>query len=333
MSWRHTLATEASGVLELVNTGAHLVYRWGLARVERAAVPVVSVGNIACGGTGKTPLVAAIAGRLAELGARPAILTRGYRRRDPRPRLVRGTPAPPWQEIGDEPALLARLLPGVAIVVDADRVRGAAAAVGEAGATHLVLDDGFQHWRLARDLDVVTHAADDPLCERRPRRERPRALARADLALAVGADRDALAEARPLVCAHAPGLPLVGCALRATAVTLAGERHGPDWLRGRRVLPFAAIAAPWRFFDTIAGLGGTFDESFSFPDHHACTAAELAAVLRRAGELGALPVTTAKDAVKLADDQLERVAWLAVELEPLPGALLALLEPLLRATR
>jgi tetraacyldisaccharide 4'-kinase len=312
--------------VEWVNAVARGLYASGILRTHRAAVPVVSVGNLAMGGTGKTPLVAAIARFLAGHGTRPAILTRGYRRRDSRPRLVApGAPPPAWDEIGDEPALLTRLLPDVPIVVDADRVRGAAAAVRAAGAGVLVLDDAFQHWRLARDLDVVVLDATDPLCAHRPRRERPGALARADLAVAVNADRDAVAAALPLLSAHAPGLPLVALRLLPTEVALGGERHPVEWLRGRRVLPFAAIAAPERFFAAVGALGAEYTEAYSFPDHHAPTRAELDSLLARAAALGALPIATGKDAVKLPPADLARIAWLAVELEPPHGALEELL--------
>jgi tetraacyldisaccharide 4'-kinase len=320
----------ASRVVEWVNLAARGLYAGGVLRTHRATAPVISVGNLAMGGTGKTPLVAAIARFLHEHGAQPAILTRGYRRRDPRPRLVLpGSPAPAWEEIGDEPALLARLLPDVPITVDADRVRGAATAVREAGATHLVLDDGFQHWRLARDLDIVVVDAGDPLCERRPRRERPGALARADVAVTVNADRETVAAALPLISAHAPGLPLFALRLRPTEVVLGDERRPAESLRGRRVVPFAAIAAPERFFATLEALGADIAEAYSFPDHHAFARADLDTILARALELEALPIATAKDAVKLAGADLARIAWLAVELEPpsvaLAGSLLRLL--------
>ena len=313
---------QASRGLEWVNTVARGLYASGALRTHRAAVPVISVGNLAMGGTGKTPLVAAIARFLREQGARPAILTRGYRRRDPRPHLVLpGGPAPPWEEIGDEPALLARMLPDVAIAVDADRVRGAATAVGKAGATHLVLDDGFQHWRLGRDLDIVVVDAGDPLSERRLRREPPGALARADVAVAIDAEHDALAAAVPTICAHAPGLRLVGLRLRSSAVVLGEERRPVEWLRGRRVVPFAGIAAPERFFASLEALGADIAEAYSFPDHHECSRRELEVLLQRAGELDAIPIATAKDAVKLGAADLARIAWLAVELEPPRGAL------------
>jgi tetraacyldisaccharide 4'-kinase len=320
---------KAGRALEWVNLAARGLYTSGVLRTHRAAAPVVSVGNIALGGTGKTPLVAAIARFLHEHGARPAVLTRGYRRRDARPRLVVNEPGVAWQEVGDEPTLLARLLPDVPIVVDADRVRGAATALRETAATHLVLDDGFQHWRVARNLDIVTVDAEDPLCTRRLRREGPGALARAEVAVAINASREALAAARPLLCAHAPGLRLVDCRLRASAVILGGEQMPIAWVQGRRVLAFAGIAAPWRFFDTLESLGADVVEASSFPDHHVCSADEIVALARRAGELDAIPIATAKDAVKLAAADLERVAWLAVELEPPTGVLADLLQSLL----
>ena len=325
---QNPVVLRASRVVEWVSMAARGLYASGVLRTHRAAVPVISVGNIAMGGTGKTPLVAAIARFLREQGARPAILTRGYRRRDPRPRLVRGGPPPSWEEIGDEPALLAHMLPDVAIAVDADRVRGAATAVGEAGATHLVLDDGFQHWRLARDLDIVVVDAGDPLSERRPRRESPGALARADVAVAIDADHDALAAAVPTICAHAPGLRLVGLRLRPSAVVLGEERRPVEWLRGRRVVPFAGIAAPERFFATVEALGADIAEAYSFPDHHECSRRELDVLLQRAGELDALPIAIAKDAIKLGAADLARIAWLAVELETLSGALAELVSAL-----
>jgi tetraacyldisaccharide 4'-kinase len=320
---------QVSRTVEWVNLAARGLYASGLLTVHRAGVPVISVGNIAMGGTGKTPLVAALAQALLARGARPAVLTRGYRRRDARPRLVVNEPGVAWQEVGDEPALLARLLPAVPIVVDADRVRGGATALREAAATHLILDDGFQHWRLARDLDIVVVDAGDPLCDRRLRRERPASLARADVAVAVNPSPETLAPARAAICAHAPGLRLLDCRLRPAAVRLGGECRPIEWLQGRRVLAFAGIAAPWRFFDTLAALGADVVDAYSFPDHHACSRRELESLSASARALDAMLIATEKDAVKLAAADLERIAWLAVELEPPPAALDELLRPLL----
>jgi tetraacyldisaccharide 4'-kinase len=322
----------ASRVLEVVNGAVRRLFESGVLTIHRAAVPVISVGNIAMGGTGKTPLVAALATALLHRGARPAILTRGYRRRSRQPRLVVGEPQARWEEIGDEPAVLARALPEVPIVIDADRVRGAATAVARTGATHLVLDDGFQHWRLARDLDVVALDPLDPLCERRPRREHPRALAAADAAVLIDASPESLAAAVARIAAVAPALRVVACRLRPTGVARGARRDPVDWLRGRRLLPFAGIANPRRFLATLAGLGGEIVEPRAFPDHHVYLPAEIADLLARASSLGATPITTAKDAVKVHDAALERIAWLSVELEAEEGDLAALLRPLLPAS-
>jgi tetraacyldisaccharide 4'-kinase len=318
-----------SRALELVNGAARALYARGILPARHAAVPVISVGNIAMGGTGKTPLVAALATALRRHGARPAILTRGYRRRDSTPRLVVHNPGAGWEEIGDEPAVLARALPEVPIVVDADRVRGAAVAVAQGGATHIILDDGFQHWRLVRDLDIVTVDPRDPLCERRLRREHPRALAGADAAVVIDAAPGALDAVRALVATVAPSLRLFPCRLQPSAAVVGADRHDAPWLRGRRALAFAGIANPRRFAATLAGLGAEVVETRSFPDHHVYAEAEIAEILDRARALAAVAVTTEKDAVKIAAPALARIAVLAVELVPEGGDLLDLLAPLL----
>ncbi len=322
----------ASRGLEVVNGVARALYARGVLTVHRAGVPMISVGNIAMGGTGKTPLVAALAAALLRSGARPAVLTRGYGRRASRPRVVLHQPSAAWEEIGDEPALLARALPDVPIVVDADRVRGAATAIAQTRATHLILDDGYQHWRLARDLDVVTLDSEDPPCDRRMRREHPRALANAHVAVVIDACPSALAAARALLTTYAPAMPLFPCRLRATGVAVGDDRKDVAWLRGRKVLAFAGIAAPQRFAATLAALGAEVVELMAFPDHHVYRQGEMASLLGRADALGLTPITTAKDAVKLEPPDAGKVAWLAVELVPDGGDFLDLLSPVLQGS-
>jgi tetraacyldisaccharide 4'-kinase len=307
--------------LELVNAAARALYASGLLEVRRAGVPVVSVGNIVLGGSGKTPLVAALVETLAAAGARPAIVSRGYGRRERRPALA--TAAASWEQVGDEPALLARLLPGVPVVVDADRARGAATAVG-LGATHLVLDDAFQHWRLARDLDVVALDAADPLARRAARREHPRALARARSIVLMGEEpRDAdLASLTRL----APRARFFICRVAPRAVRLGETAHRPDWLAGRRVHAAAGIAAPQRFFAGLRSLGCELRRAVEFPDHHPWRSDELQEILATARGDGALVVTTGKDAVKLPRALATEVAWLDIRLEGDFRAILAGLE-------
>lgn len=306
----------ASWPLERVNAAAHWLFASGLRRPERAGVPVISVGNIAAGGTGKTPMVSAIARELCSAGHRPAILSRGYRRTESRPVLSAPGELPDWKEVGDEPALLARLVPGAAISIDADRPAGARRAVVELAATVLVLDDGFQHWRLARDLDIVVVDGGDPLCASGLRREHPSALARAGAVVIMGgAFEPAAAAIRPWT----GPVPIFGAQIRPTAVHVAGRCEPATALEGRRVLAAAGVAAPERFFATLAALGAEVVETRTYPDHHPLDRAEIGSLLHAAESRGALPVVTAKDAVKLPVEALEVVAWLEVEARVVTG--------------
>ena len=317
-------------IVEGINAIAHAAYRHGLRKVHRAAVPVISVGNIAFGGTGKTPLVAALARSLLAAGARPAILTRGYHRRDKAPVMVLGARDASWEHVGDEPAFLARALPEVPIVVDPDRVLGAATAVREAGATHLILDDGFQHWRLARDLDVVVVEASDPFGARKPRREHPNALARADaIVLSRAANLTEARAAMAVLGAYAPNALFLATALAARAVFRAGERQPPEALKGVSVVAMAGIAAPEGFVNTLGDIGARVVEMRFFPDHHRYTRMEVELVIGEAEAGGALVATTGKDAVKLPPDLLARVAWVDVDAVPVMGSFEELLAPVL----
>ncbi len=318
-------------VVEGVNALAHAAYRRGLRRVHGAGVPVISVGNIAFGGTGKTPLVAALARTLLAAGARPAVLTRGYRRRERAPVVVRGAAGATWERVGDEPALLARALPEVPIVVDRDRVRGAATAVRETGASHLILDDGFQHWRLARDLDIVVVEARDPFGAAAPRREHPDALARADaVVLSRAANMTEVRAAMAVLGAYAPEAMFLATGLAARAVFRGEERRPPDDLAGVRVIAMAGIASPEGFVNTLGDIGANVVEMRFFPDHHAYTRREVEGVVAEAAAAGAVVATTGKDAVKLPADLLARVAWVDVEAVPVMGSFEELLAPVLR---
>jgi tetraacyldisaccharide 4'-kinase len=317
-------------LLEAVNAAAYATYRWGLRKREHAAVPVISVGNIALGGTGKTPLVAALARALLAAGARPAILTRGYRRRDPRPVLITRERPATSERAGDEPMLLSRALPDVPIVVDADRVRGAATAVAATGATHLLLDDGFQHWRLARDLDIVAVEAADPFGARTPRREHPNALARADaIVLSRTADRTEALAAFAVLGPYAPDATMVATKLAATALHREGQRLDPEVLRGTRVVALAGIASPEGFINSLGDFGAEIVAMRFFPDHHRYARREIESALGEAAAAGAQLVTTAKDVVKFAADLAARAAWLEVEAVPFIGSFAELLAPVL----
>ena len=301
-------------------------YARGWLRSRRLEVPVVSVGNLTFGGTGKTPTVVALVRDLVRRGRRPAVLSRGYRRSSAEAMVAVGPDTGRSADaIGDEPAELARRLPGVPIVVDADRVRGGRAAIAR-GADVLVLDDGFQHQRLARDLDLVLVDAGDPwgggrLPPRGRLREPVAALARASAVLVtkVPADHRAVVEdVTDAVAAHAGAIPVLAARLRVSRV-----RTGQGWqeaaaLAGRRLFAFAGVGRPGGFAALLEEAGAELAGSRWYPDHHRYTAAELASLATAADAAGAILVTTGKDAVKLSGDA---PFWeVEAEMEPVDGS-------------
>lgn len=280
-------------------------------RGERAGAPVISVGNLAVGGAGKTPATLAIAERLVARGRRVAVLSRGYgvARTDARVvsdgRALRLDAA----EGGDEPVLLARRLPGVAVLCAPRRIEVARLAVNALGADALLLDDGFQHRALARDLDVVVLDASNPvgnghLLPRGPNREPLSALRRAGLvwlSRVDGAEEGALERLRALA-RGACGRPPVESRVRALdVVDGALERSlGLDALRGERVALLSGLARPGGFRRTVTALGAEVVIERAFPDHHRFRREEVDEVLRAAQAAGCRRVvTTEKDAVRL----------------------------------
>ncbi|MEZ5963796.1 MAG: tetraacyldisaccharide 4'-kinase [Planctomycetota bacterium] len=287
----------------------------------RLGVPVVSVGNLAAGGTGKTPLVVSLLERAYAAGRRPGVLARGYGR-------AAGA------ELNDEGMLLAGRFPGLLQVQDPDRVRGGRQLVAR-GADWVVLDDGFQHRRLHRDVDLVCLDAMHPFDRVLPaglQREFASGLRRASAVVLTRADAlDARARAdlvraverrarRPLpvfASAHAP-LDLVEQPEGST-VPLAR-------LRGRRVVLLSAIARPQRFAATVATLGAEVIEHVVRRDHSTVAAGELETLAQRAAARDACLLVTEKDAVKMVGLPTPRlVLRIALRFEePLPDELLLL---------
>lgn len=272
---------------------------------RKLARPVVSVGALAAGGSGKTPVAALVAELLRDAGHRPAVLSRGYRRRAAgRSVVVVRDPGGPRADVdaaGDEPRMLAERLDGVSVVVARDRYRAGRLAETRLGATVHVLDDGFQHLGLARDLDLVLVHADDPRRRTFPAgrlRERPEAARRAD-ALIVEAPGGAAAGA------VADGLGVSTWFRQRRSLggprPLAGARAGESTAGERRVLAVTGIAAPERFHDALAAAGFTIAGALAFADHHRFTPADVRRIAAQAAARGAdLVLTTEKDAVRLA---------------------------------
>jgi tetraacyldisaccharide 4'-kinase len=282
-------------------------YRRGWLRVVALPVPVISVGNLTFGGTGKTPTVVALVRDLTRRGRRPAVLSRGYGRRFAHPLVIVGPdPGIAVSRAGDEPLEMAARLPGVPIIVDADRVRGGTEGV-RLGADVLVLDDGFQHLRVARDIDLLLVDAGDPwggssLPPRGRLREPRSAIARASVVLVtkVPADRSSVvARIADEVSRLAGPTPLLAARMVPSRVRTPSGWQSPDVLAGRRVLAFAGIGRPQGFVELLEEAGTEVVATRWYRDHHRYHAGDVGRVVAEAAEHDAVAVTTTKDAVKL----------------------------------
>jgi tetraacyldisaccharide 4'-kinase len=314
---------------QLLYGGAHrLRRRWYRDRARRLPRPVVSVGNLLWGGAGKTPLAAAVAAHLRDRGLAVCILSRGYGRRERGVRVVSTGQGPLFgpRLAGDEPVLLAGELPGVAVVVGADRHQAGLQALHrlEPQPDLFVLDDGFSHLKLHRDLDLVAFPAADPFGKGRllpsgRLREPLAAVNRAHAVVMTGLqDFDgsgaALAEALRAYGFTGPGF---------TSVTRPGAPRrigGGELSPGRRVLLVTAIANPDLFTETVRRQGLAIAGELRFPDHHRYPAASLARIVeawRRSGADAVL--TTSKDRVKLHGRLDAPLAELPIRAEPEPA--------------
>lgn len=258
---------------------------------HRAGVPVLCVGNLVAGGAGKTPVCIAVAEALRARGIAAHFLTRGHGGRERGPLLV-DLARHGADDVGDEALLLAAHGP---CWVARDRAEGARAAEG-VGAGAIVMDDGFQNPGLAKDVSLVVvdggvGFGNGRLVPAGPLREPvSRGLARADAVVVLGEDRTGV-ERLARNTFYGGGLPVLHARLEPV-------EEARD-LSGRAVLAFAGIGRPEKFFATLEALGARLVERVGFADHHPYRPEEIMALVDRAAGLGAVPVTTAKDAVRL----------------------------------
>lgn len=300
------------GLLATALRPLSVLWQWAGARRmargpwHRLPVPVICVGNINIGGTGKTPVVIALAERLKARGLNVHAVTRGHGGTEPGPLWVdpRKHDA---ARVGDEPLLLAAFCD---TWVARDRHDGAQAALA-AGAQVILLDDGFQNPSLAKSagivvVDAVAGFGNGLVLPAGPLREPlETGLKRADLLLAIGpaSARRTMAERWPLP----PGLPLAGAELRPLET-------GQDW-RGQKALAFAGIGHPEKFFATLRALGAEIVQAEALSDHQPLTLGLMKRLEADAFFKGALMVTTEKDATRLPEDYKLRVTTLPVRLQ------------------
>lgn len=295
-----------------------MLYGWsGRARQAlitplKLPVPVICIGNVVAGGAGKTPVVIAFAHYLQAQGHKPHILTRGYGGNARHP--VRVEPHHIASEVGDEALLLAKHAP---CWVDANRRRSASLAM-QAGATHLLMDDGFQNPSLHKDLSVLVidggyGFGNGALIPAGPLRELPgEAFKRAQAVVMIGRDIHYLI----------PHLPKSLYLLRGTI-----QPQIPESIRRVKLLAFCGIGRPQKFYDTLRDAALQMVETQDFPDHHNFTPAELNSLLQKAQAQGANLVTTEKDWVRLSFDWQEKIICVPITLSLNPTSLMAELLP------
>ena len=276
--------------------GATIAYRASHSVAYPSACRVLCVGNLTAGGTGKTPIAMAIAKALIARGAKPVFLTRGYGGKVRGPAFV--MPDDRATDVGDEPLLLSTVAP---VIISADRAAGARLAE-ENGFDTIVMDDGLQNFSLRKDLSIVVIDAEDGFGNGRilpagPLREPVgQGLKRAQAVVING-------EGAP------PTLPNFGGPVLRTRLS----QTGAVLQAGSRVIAFAGIGRPAKFFDSLAAMGAVVVEQRAYGDHHNYTQAEIARLKLRARAERATLVTTEKDFVRLTATEREGIVPLPVE--------------------
>ena len=299
-------------------------YRHRIFRQTIAGCPVISVGNITVGGTGKTPVVEILARSLAKGGRKVAILSRGYKKkkkfvRHPKKASNIGLVSDgkviflDSKEAGDEPYMLARNLDGVRVLADKNRVRAGLFAIKELGADILLLDDGFQYLQLKKTHEILLVDATSPfgfgdVLPRGLLREPLGEISRAQYIFLTKTEKVAdIKPIREVLHQIAPKSEIFECVHDPKYLkNVFGQDEKPlDFIRGRKICALSAIAVPEGFEDTLLRLEAQTLKSFRFRDHHRFTRRELIEVIKETRQLGVgTIITTEKDAVRIPEIHL-----------------------------
>ncbi len=320
----------------------YFFYKTGLLRRFPLGIQVISIGNVTAGGTGKTPVTEIFARTLAAEGRKVAILSRGYRRKE----------APWWQRMftqviekplvvsdgkrvlldstigGDEPYMLASNLPGVAVVVDRDRVKAGRYAIKRLGCNTIILDDGFQYQRLKHSIEVVLVDSTNPfgnghMLPRGILREPSRHLKRADIIFLTKCQGD-VSEVREEIRRYNRTAEIVECnhTPKVLRDVWSREEFPLSWLQGKTTCTISAIASPRGFEDSLRRLGAKVVWCERYADHHRYDSSEILYALNRTADMGAdALVTTEKDAVRFPRFETSPVKclYLRIAIEILRG--------------
>ncbi len=325
------------------------LYNVRILRDSTLGIQVIAIGNLTVGGTGKTPVVEKFARELQKEGRNVAILSRGYRSKPPpltqrllNKILLREDRTPPRvvsdgksllldsETAGDEPYMLASNLKDVVVLVDKDRVKSGRYAIEKFGCDTLLLDDGFQYWKLAgrrRDIvliDCQQPFGNDHLLPRGTLREPPSHLARANTFFITKSDGNT-DRLRQRIAQFNPSAGIIECTHHPLYFedVFTGERHGLDIVKNRKVATLSAIAQPESFENSLVHLGAELVYAKRFADHHRFTQQEVINVINRSKKRQAEAIfTTQKDAVRFPriDRRDLPIYFMRVEIKILSGA-------------
>jgi tetraacyldisaccharide 4'-kinase len=338
-----------SKVFEVAVKTRQFLYSVRILRDTTLGVQVIAIGNLTVGGTGKTPVVEKFARALQDQGRHVAILSRGYRSKPPplskrllNKILFREDRTPPRivsdgksllldsESAGDEPYMLASNLKDVVVLVDKDRVKAGRFAIEKFGCDTLLLDDGFQYWKLrGRRRDIVLVDFQQPFGNERllPRgtlREPPKHLARASWIFITKSDGNTEA-LRKRIAQHNPHAPIIECVHYPLYFedVFSGQRYDLDFLKGKKVASLSGIAQPESFEKSLATIGAELIYSKRFADHHRFSQQEILNVINRSKKRQAeIIVTTQKDAVRFPkiDRRDLPICFMRVEIKILKGS-------------
>lgn len=299
------------------------LYKIGILKTHRLPCRIISVGNITVGGTGKTPAVCDIARRIAQMGKRVVILSRGYRRQSKESVLIAsdGERILPWEKIGDEPAMMAQALPGTAVVVGANRVQTGQLAIEHFAPDVLLLDDAYQHMAIHRDLNILVIDAANPFGNRHVLpggilRESLKNLDRADAFLLTRINQ---ANNNEILTRELErfGKPVFRAVHHPTYLIEldSGRKIRLDAPVSKKSMIFSGIGSPSAFRKTILDLNYTIIGEEVFPDHYSYFPRDIQKLKERAAEKGAdYLITTEKDAVRLPEGCREGILVLSIRL-------------------
>lgn len=302
-------------VYRLLVQGRYTVYRWGILPTRRLPLKLVCVGNLTTGGTGKTPMVEYVARALKGAGVRVAVLSRGYRGKQEKGLGVVSDGKAvllSQRESGDEPYLLARRLEGIPVLVGSNRYESGKVAYERFGTQVAILDDGYQHIQLNRDMNILLVDGREGFGNGRllplgSLREPLDGLMRADHFLITKTERQDRVEAIEETLRRwnsKAGIFQGRYVPESLFDPKTGQHRGLDGLRGRKILAFAGLANPDYFFELLESLGAALVGEVIFPDHHRYTERDLE-IIQKTMSQAEWMVTTEKDMVRLEDLNLE----------------------------